>query len=87
MDCPKCGKQMKSGYLLGFQSGAGAYWLPKEKRPKRASLLFDTKESVEEKGGVMVHEPVLFMMLQLEAEMCPDCKCGYFEQVPGDREK
>ena len=74
MDCPKCGKAMETGYLLGSRRDLPIYWLPKEHKD---DFFIYTDKAVYKRDGLVWDKGFLEQPL-LETYICRDCGIGMF---------
>lgn len=72
MDCPRCGKRMENGYLVGANVNVPLFWLPEEHKD---SFFLYTDDAVWKRNGLVFEKEVLERPL-LETHICRSCGIG-----------
>ena len=86
MNCPKCGKTMGLGHLVGFHPKRAVYWMPYGVKGAPHGLP-NEKQKLEAKGGHCIRNiGSAFFDPKLTAWYCPDCRCGIFEAETSENE-
>lgn len=79
MKCPKCGRTLEQGFLVGFHLHRAVYWMPEGAKGAPHGLAND-QERLKIKGGHLVLSiGNAFAEPRLKTWYCPDCRCGVFE--------
>ncbi len=74
MDCPKCGKSMENGYLIGGNVNVPIFWLPEAHKD---SFFLYTDNAVLKRNGIVFDKHFLSKP-RLEACVCRTCGVGMF---------
>lgn len=74
MDCPKCGKPMEHGYLIGTSASVPIFWLPEA---HKYPFFLYTDNAVLKRNGI-IFETELLKRTRLETYVCRACGVGNF---------